>query len=56
MLDGDCFGYLMGVVLVVIIGISASKYDGDKVDCWLGRIIVTVLNTELGNCEVLSLY
>ena len=40
----------------VIIGILVSKYDDDKVGRWLGIILGTVLNTELGNCEGLSLY
>ena len=30
LLDGDCVGSLMDVVLGVIIGISVGKHDGDK--------------------------
>ena len=51
LLDGDCVVSLLGVVLVGIIGISVGKTDSDKVGCWLGRILGTVLNTEVGNCE-----
>ena len=51
MLDGDCVGSLLVVVLGVIIGISVGKPDGDKLGCLIGRIIVTVLNKELGNCD-----
>ena len=46
----------MGVVLGVIIGTSLGKTDGDKLDCWIERILGTVINTELGNCEFFSLY
>ena len=46
----------MGVVLVIIIGVSVGILDGDKVGCQLGRILETVLRTELGNCEGFSLY
>ena len=31
LLYGDCVGYLMGVVLSLIIGISVVKPDGDEV-------------------------
>ena len=41
MLDGDCVESLLGVVLSVIIGISASKLDGDKVGYLLGIILGT---------------
>ena len=30
--------------------------DGDKVGYLVGRILVTVLNTELGNCVGFSLF
>ena len=30
--------------------------DGDRVGCRLGRILGTIINTELGNCEGFSLY
>ena len=43
-------------MLGLIIGISVVKPDVDKVGCWLERTIVTVINTELGNCEFFSLY
>ena len=33
LLDGDCVGYLMGVVLGVIIGKSVVKPEGGKVGC-----------------------
>ena len=33
LLNGDCVGSLLGVVLVVIIEISVGKSDGDKVGC-----------------------
>ena len=56
LLYGDCVEFLLGVVLDVIIDISVGKPDGDKVGCWLGRIIGSLINTELGNCEGFSLY
>ena len=40
LLYGDCVGSLLGSVLGIIIGISVGKLDGDKVGCWLGRIIL----------------
>ena len=40
----------------VFIGISVGKLDGDKVGFWLGRLLGTLWNTELGNWEVFSLY
>ena len=46
----------MDFVLGVLIGISVCKSDGDRVGCLLGRIIVTVINTELDNYEGFSLY
>ena len=55
-MDGECVLYLLGVVLGIIIGISMVKHDGDKVECWLGRILGALLNTELGNCEYFFLY
>ena len=56
MLDGDCVGYLLGVVMGGIIGISVGKTDVDKV-CYLIVIIIgTILNTELVNCKGFSLY
>ena len=33
LLNCDCVGSLLGVVLVVIIEISVGKSDGDKVGC-----------------------
>ena len=33
LLDGDCVGSLLGVVICVTIGISVGKPDGDKVGC-----------------------
>ena len=33
LLDGDCVGYLLGVVMGVIIVDSVGKPDGDKVGC-----------------------
>ena len=47
---------MLGVVLVVIIGISVGKPDGDTLVCWIVIILGTVLNKELGNCEGFSLY
>ena len=46
----------MGIVLGVSIVISVGKLDDDKVVCQLERILVTVLNKELGNCEGFSTY
>ena len=45
LLDGDCVGYLLGVVLCVSIGISLGKPDGDKVGYSLVIVLETVLNT-----------
>ena len=56
MLDGDCVGSLLGVVIRVIIGISVGKPDGDKVGFWIGIILGTVLNKELVKCESFLLY
>ena len=41
MLNGDCVVSLLGVALGSIIGISVGKPDGDKVGCWLGKILGT---------------
>ena len=56
LLDGYCVEYMLGVVLGAIIEISVGKPDSDKVAFWIGRIIGTVLNTELCNCEGFPLY
>ena len=55
-LDGDYVGSQLGVVMGVIIGVSVGKPDGDKIGCWNRIILVTVLNTELGNRGGFSLY
>ena len=47
---------MLGFSLGEIIAISVVKPDGDKVGYLFGRIIRTVLNTDLGNCEGFSLY
>ena len=44
MLDGDCVGYLMGVVLGAILEKSVGKFDGYKFGCLLGRILGTPCN------------
>ena len=46
----------MVVVLDAIVGISVGQLDGDDVGCSLGRIIGTVQNKKLVNCEGFSLY
>ena len=56
LLYGECVVSLMVVLLGVNIVISVCTTDGYKVGCWFGRIFLTVLNTELGDCECLSLY
>ena len=33
LLDSDCVGSMLGVVMVIIIGISMGKPDGDKEGC-----------------------
>ena len=43
-------------MLGIIIGISVVKRYSDKLGCWIGIILVTLLNIEVGNCEVLSMY
>ena len=51
LLDGDYVGSLLVILLGVIIGISVGKPDSEKVGCWLGRILVRVINIEIGNRE-----
>ena len=46
----------MGVFMGVIVEISVGKPDGNKVECWLGRILGNVINKDIGNCEGFSMY